>query len=85
MSGTQRFSGDADAICSVWHSGDMIEDHNPDKIKERNYDWTTRGRPVFGRGIRVKPTAANPDLMDIEYCPQFGAHDGGEDDDGPAF
>ena len=87
MTGTQRFSGDADAIASVWYDDEyMKDDRNPHKIKERNFDWEVRsgGIPV-GRGVRVRPADDNPERMAIEYVEQHGPQSTADVAHQPAF
>jgi len=84
MTGTQRFSGDADAICSVWKVRDF-DDHNPRRIKERNFDWEVRSGGIpAGRGVRTQPRTDNPDQARVEYAEQF-AGDGRDEADNPLF
>lgn len=72
MTGTQRFSGDADSICSVWYDpAFMVDDHNDQRTKQRNFDWTLRSGVANGRAIEVRSAVESPALMDITYREQF--------------
>lgn len=64
MTGSQRFSGDPDAICSLWYDKNtMLPDDNPQQIKQRNFSWELRSGTAPGRSVTVRPSEANPELM----------------------
>ena len=68
MVGTQRFSGDADSICSVWHDkAAMVQDDNTDGIKQRNFTWTLRNGSAGGRSISAFPDDVDEHLVHIEF------------------
>ncbi|MCW0193369.1 MAG: AAA family ATPase, partial [Rhodococcus sp.] len=75
MSGSQRFGADADSICSVYHDAkNMIDDHNPGGIKQRNLVWELRNGICAGRSITATPDLTDPDFMHVEYGePLYGA------------
>lgn len=84
MTGTQRFSGDPDAVCSVWYDGGvMVDDDNPERKKQRNFSWTLRNGAAAGRSITVLPDSANPELMVVRFDQPITAGTG--DGDEPEF
>lgn len=84
MTGTQRFSGDPDAVCSVWYDDRvMIDDDNPQRKKQRNFSWTLRNGAAAGRSITVQPSAAAPELLAVSFDQPITAATG--DGDEPEF
>lgn len=67
MSGSQRFSGDPDALCSVWTDDTLAPDDNEDGVKERNFTWELRNGYSHGRSVRVSPVPNNPQLMTVTF------------------
>lgn len=68
MTGSQRFSGDPDAICSLWFDkNNMIDDDNPQQIKQRNFSWELRSGTAPGRSVTVRPSEANSELMIAKF------------------
>jgi len=88
IAGSQRFSGDPDAICSLYFDkATMMDDDNPAQIKERNLHWELRSGSALGRGIRIKPTPGNEQIPHVEFTEPHGYTGGGgaADDDNPAI
>lgn len=66
--GSQRFSGDPDAICSLWYDkNNMVEDDNVMGVKQRNFSWELRSGVARSRGITVRPSEANSELLIAEF------------------
>lgn len=83
--GSQRFSGDPDAICSLWYDkANMIEDDNVMGVKQRNFSWELRSGTARSRGVTVRPSEANSELLIAEFGdPHQSPFGNGEDDDVP--
>jgi 5S rRNA maturation endonuclease (ribonuclease M5) len=67
MTGTQRFSGDPDTLCSIWHSSAMVADDNPDRMKQRNVTWELRNGATTGRSFTLRPNPDNDALVKIAF------------------
>jgi 5S rRNA maturation endonuclease (ribonuclease M5) len=67
MTGTQRFSGDPDTLCSIWHAPPMIEDDNLERMKQRNVTWELRNGAALGRSFTLRPDSNNEQLVNITY------------------
>lgn len=67
MSGTQRFGADADAICSVYHSKDMVPDDNIAGERQRNFRWDLRNGVANSRSMLARPWEHDPSFMVVQY------------------
>lgn len=67
MTGTQRFSGDPDTLCSVWWDKPMVGDDNPDRMKQRNVTWELRNGAATGRSFTLRPNPDNDALVKITF------------------
>ena len=67
MTGTQRFSGDPDTLCSIWHGPGMYADDNPDRAKQRNVTWELRNGAARGRSFTLRPNNENEQLVNITF------------------
>lgn len=85
MVGTQRFSGDADSICSVWHDKSiMVADDNADGRKQRNFTWTLRNGTARGGSVETIPDKDNDHLIHVEFSPNLiTLESGAPEEEGP--
>jgi 5S rRNA maturation endonuclease (ribonuclease M5) len=67
MTGTQRFSGDPDTLCSIWHSSPMVDDDNHERMKQRNVTWELRNGATTGRSFTLRPNPDNESLVKITF------------------
>lgn len=84
MTGTQRFSGDADSILSLWHGKGCVADDNPHRVKQRNWTFTLRNGAANGRSVSVEPDPENDLLMRVKFDAMI-AEEGEDDDSFPAL
>ena len=83
MTGTQRFSGDPDTLCSIWHDKySMIADDNVDRIKQRNLTWELRNGAASGRSFTLRPDSENATLVNITFDELIHDASGFDDDEG---
>ncbi len=67
MTGTQRFSGDPDTLCSIWWDQPMVGDDNPDRMKQRNVTWELRNGATTGRSFTMRPDPENDAHVKITF------------------
>jgi hypothetical protein len=77
IAGSQRFSGDPDAICSLYFDNkSMIDDDNAEEIKQRAIHWELRSGSAPGRCLEIKPAPGNPQMPLVTFSDSHGIKPG---------